>query len=217
MKHSSHLFSFLAALLLVVWALGCGSQKVAEPAEDEDASEVTVELGTEATPEVFIRPWETDAAPAPESGTAESDNENGVPRTVDRAAYDSVIQSSTGKVVLVDCWGTWCVPCRDLLPHTAELGRRNSELAIVTLAFDEPDSMGEVAAVLNEKGVPGTHLVAEGGLEEAAFATFDIASAALPHYKIYGRDGKLIRTLGENGEKVSAGLIDQAVAEALAE
>ena len=40
-------------------------------------------------------------------------------RVVDKAGYDKVIASNKGKVIVVDCWATWCVPCRKAFPKTA--------------------------------------------------------------------------------------------------
>jgi thiol-disulfide isomerase/thioredoxin len=34
------------------------------------------------------------------------------------------LKDLSGSVVLLNFWGTWCPPCRNELPHIAELGRR---------------------------------------------------------------------------------------------
>src|SRR5688572_13493993 len=44
-------------------------------------------------------------------------------RVVDRAGFDAVIAEHRGKVVLVDFWATWCLPCVEQLPHTLEMGQ----------------------------------------------------------------------------------------------
>ena len=60
-------------------------------------------------------------------------------RVVDGAGFDAVIAEHRGKVVLVDFWATWCLPCIEQLPHTLEVGERLADrgLAVVTVSCDE--------------------------------------------------------------------------------
>lgn len=41
-----------------------------------------------------------------------------------------------GKVVLIDFWASWCLPCRQLMPRIAELKGRHPELEIVAVSVD---------------------------------------------------------------------------------
>ncbi|HYM79035.1 MAG TPA: TlpA disulfide reductase family protein [Candidatus Dormibacteraeota bacterium] len=52
------------------------------------------------------------------------------------------LSSYRGKVVLLDFWATWCVPCRDETPHFVELQRKygGQGLQIIGVSMDDsPD------------------------------------------------------------------------------
>lgn len=115
---------------------------------------------------------------------------------VDRTGYDAVLVSLRGKVVLVDCWASWCLPCMQQLPHTFELAKRHSNLAVVTLAFDDPDNKEQLTTLLSSHGAQAaTHnLVSAAGSSTTSMEDFEISAGALPHYKVYDSTGKLRHT-----------------------
>jgi thiol-disulfide isomerase/thioredoxin len=52
------------------------------------------------------------------------------------------LSSYRGKVVLLDFWATWCVPCREATPHFVELQRKYGDrgLQIIGISMDDsPD------------------------------------------------------------------------------
>ena len=52
------------------------------------------------------------------------------------------LSSYRGKVVLLDFWATWCVPCREEIPHFVDLQRKYGDrgLEIIGVSMDDsPD------------------------------------------------------------------------------
>jgi thiol-disulfide isomerase/thioredoxin len=142
---------------------------------------------------------------------------------VDRIGYEVILERLKGKVVLVDCWATWCLPCIEQLPHSAELVRRHrkADLAVVTLSLDEPADKDEVRKLLVKSGAGGlTNLLSEYGSGSESVVAFEVPGGALPHYKLYDRQGDLRQTFALDPaakKQFTPADVDQAVAELLAE
>jgi thiol-disulfide isomerase/thioredoxin len=116
---------------------------------------------------------------------------------VDADALAAEIASHRGKVVLVDFWATWCGPCLEQLPHTAELANRHAGAGLVAIAvsMDERDKGAAIERVAAERlGGDVVLLWSSLGGGPAAMEAFQIGSGALPHYRLYGRDGALKQT-----------------------
>jgi len=47
------------------------------------------------------------------------------------------LSSFKGKVVLLDFWASWCIPCKRLMPRLAELKARVPGLEILAVSVDE--------------------------------------------------------------------------------
>lgn len=117
-------------------------------------------------------------------------------RVVDKAGFDKAIAAHRGKIVIVDCWATWCVPCIKQFPKSVELADRHARdgVVLVTLNFDDVSGTKVPAKVnkfLAENAGKGDHLVSAHSLSDDGAEIFGISDAALPHYIIYGRDGKI--------------------------
>ena len=144
-------------------------------------------------------------------------------QVVDLDEYHAVIEKHRGKVVLVDCWATWCGPCKEQFPHTVQLGRQHADrgLAVVSMSFNDPDQQQEVAAFLEQQNAGFDHLITKFGASVESFAKFEIEGSALPYYKLYDRTGKLrYQFCGDNTglkDVLSVEELDKRLEELLAE
>jgi thiol-disulfide isomerase/thioredoxin len=140
------------------------------------------------------------ATKRPSTNTATSTTADPIAlKPVDRAGYDAVVAEHRGKVVLVDFWATWCLPCVEQLPHTLELGQRLADrgLVVVTVSCDDPADTAPVARVLQSTHAEGaTHLISQFGGSPQTMEAFEITTGAVPFYKLYDRTGRLRKTFG---------------------
>lgn len=97
-----------------------------------------------------------------------------------------------GKVVLLNFWATWCVPCRQEMPMLAKLQRDHATdgLQVVGVAIDQPQS---VAAFL--KRMPVGYPVLIGiDIDPIPTTTFGDTAGLLPYSVLIGRDGRILKT-----------------------
>jgi len=112
-------------------------------------------------------------------------------RNTDRVGFDETLQEHRGEVVLADFWATWCVPCREQLPHTVDMVRRLGDrgLAVITVSLDELAKRDDVLKFLQAQGAVVVNLLSDQGGTQAAYDAFDIEGGALPFYRLYDRKG----------------------------
>lgn len=62
---------------------------------------------------------------------------------IDAEQFAAVLEAHRGKVVLVNLWATWCIPCVQELPEIDLLQTRYRDRGLVVLAvsFDKPEKL----------------------------------------------------------------------------
>jgi len=110
------------------------------------------------------------------------------------------LAENEGKVVLVDLWATWCVPCIAELPHLQELSEAFGEEDFLMLGIVlESGEREDVMAFVAEQNVTYTQVMGEPDTIEA-FGPF----LAYPTKYLIDRRGNVVkRYIGNVGKELS--------------
>lgn len=134
--------------------------------------------------------------------------------------------ASQGKVLVIDCWATWCGSCVVMFPHLHKaMKERGDGVMLVSLTFDEGEELTKKAGefLTKQDAWEGALQAAEGSDAKDAIAavlsdTWD--GGVLPAVFVYNPDGttayELLETRGEVQDWVDgiAAAVDAALPDA---
>lgn len=132
---------------------------------------------------------------------------------IDPAGLAKAVERHRGRVVLVDYWATWCIPCRELIPHSVELRDRygGQGLTVITVSLNKPDERDAVLEFLGSHRANVENYLNRIESDAEAIKGFEIEGGSLPYLRVFDRSGRLFRVI--SGDQPDQ--IDRAVAEAL--
>src|SRR5438045_8165914 len=109
----------------------------------------------------------------------------------DTAGHQQSIGQWKGKVLVVNFWATWCVPCRDEMPEFVKAQRELGDggLQFVGIAVDDAGKVKEFAA---ELGLNYPALIGGYGAIELS-KTLGNRIGALPYTLFVDRAGRISR------------------------
>ncbi|MDE1193017.1 MAG: TlpA disulfide reductase family protein [Arachidicoccus sp.] len=104
----------------------------------------------------------------------------------------SILKANIGKLIYIDCWASWCAPCRANIPKERELENHfaNSSIVFMYLSIDKNIDDWK-RAVQEEKLEKSRYNYLVGSPDQSSFAKkFKINT--IPRYILIGKDGKVI-------------------------
>lgn len=171
-------------------------------------------VGDELAPEGNNEPPLPDVTNAVDS-LPSADVANVTLRAVTPDEFKATLAEHAGKVVFVDFWATWCIPCRKAFPHTVALGAEHpNDLVVISMSFDDPDSYEDALTFLKEQNATFENLACSLGGGDESFTAYEIGDAGLPYFRLYNREGELVQVF-KNDIDAGKGIDEAEVHEAV--
>ena len=86
---------------------------------------------------------------------------------------------------------------------------------MITVNLDDPDNSAVAKFLGKSRATTMANFFSSYGVGPAAFTAFQIDDGALPHVRLYDRQGKLHRTFKSGGKAIDPGQVERAVEEML--
>lgn len=115
---------------------------------------------------------------------------------INEISYPKMIAAQKGKVVLVDFWATWCVPCRKEMPELAKLEARLKAkgLVLIPISADEPENEAAAREFLAKAGVKAQGYLKAPKDDDAFIRAIDPKwGGELPALVLYDKSGRKVQ------------------------
>jgi thiol-disulfide isomerase/thioredoxin len=108
-----------------------------------------------------------------------------------------------GKVVILDFWATYCLPCIEEIPHLMELKERyGNDLEVIGLNVGGEEDKPKIPEFVERLKITYPLGHPEDALSAYVFGT----DTAIPQTAIFDRDGKLVKKIVGFSDKIKAEL-----------
>lgn len=119
------------------------------------------------------------------------------------------LASARGKVVLLDFWAVWCLPCRAAMPHVQKLHEKFKDKGLVVLGVNTwEEAENDPAAYMKEHGY-SYGLLLKGDETAKAYNV-----SGIPTFYVIDREGRITYAASGAGEQAEKAL-DEAIEAAL--
>ena len=109
----------------------------------------------------------------------------------DATGRERAMAEHRGKVVVVNFWATWCVPCVQEIPAFSKANAEAAgRVAFVGLGIDSPSNIAAFA----ERLKPSYPLLVAGAGGTDLARAFGNPSGALPYTVVIGPDGRVVQS-----------------------
>src|SRR6185295_17908443 len=106
------------------------------------------------------------------------------------------LESLRGRIVILDFWGTWCVPCRNTMPVLERLHRKFQDRGVTILGVAVADKESDPTAFMKRFGYTYPLLLSGDPVAESYRAVM------LPTLYLIGKDGRILHA--ESGAREGA-------------
>lgn len=115
-------------------------------------------------------------------------------KTVDEKGLTGLLKNRNNKVLFINFWATWCVPCREEFPDIVKLAKNFPKVEFIAVSLDHPDEIkSKIEPFLNKMKAPFKNYVAKFKEDQILIEMINKDwNGAIPATAIYSSNGKQI-------------------------
>jgi cytochrome c biogenesis protein CcmG, thiol:disulfide interchange protein DsbE len=116
-------------------------------------------------------------------------------QTLEAKPEEKTLDDYRGKVLMINLWATWCLPCRVEMPSIEQLHRAYSDkgLRVVAISVDDPGMDPQVRSFVQQYGL--TFEILRDPKGQLGDISRDYQTSGYPETVIVGRDGVIRKKL----------------------
>jgi len=115
-------------------------------------------------------------------------------KTIDEKGLTGLLKNRNSKVLFVNFWATWCVPCREEFPDIVKLAKNFPKVEFVAVSLDHPDEIkSKIEPFLKKMKVLFKNYVAKFKDDQVLIEMINKDwNGAIPATAIYSSNGKQV-------------------------
>lgn len=115
--------------------------------------------------------------------------------TLEKVSIDGLlraVEAHKGKIVVIDVWANFCVPCKEKFPHMVELANKHAKdgVVFISLTVDEPEDKDKALDFLKKNKATFQNFILEDKDRNEKPGDDKLYHSAPPIVHVFGRDGK---------------------------
>jgi thiol-disulfide isomerase/thioredoxin len=115
---------------------------------------------------------------------------NSLPKTEGDSLFAKMTSKYAGKIIYVDFWATWCIPCRAEMPYSKNLHDKLAGKDVVFLYVCALSQEKLWKSTIAELGIQGEHFFLNEKDYAAMSQKFHISG--VPHYLLIDKNGRMV-------------------------
>lgn len=106
---------------------------------------------------------------------------------------ETSLESLKGKVVYIDVWATWCMPCLQEIPALLGLEQKfhGKDVAFVSISIDDEKDRERWKQLIEKKQLKGIQLIADKAWKSKIVEDYVIKG--IPRFILIDKDGKMVK------------------------